>query len=329
MNPPDPAPIIDLIEAFRRSKTMFAAAEIGVFDRLERGPSDAATLAGDLHCNTEALVRLLDACISLGLLEKRGCTYANTPVSAAYLCPSSPRTMKGYVLYSNRVLYKLWSNLEDAVRESTHRWKQTFGVEGPIFDHFFRSEDAMRTFVMGMHGFGVLSSPRIVAAFDLSGFRQLVDLGGATGHLAMAARERYPSLSVAVFDLPRVAEVAREHGVEAIAGDFFRDELPAADLYAVGRILHDWSEDKIQRLLRKICYRLPPGGALLIAEKLLDDDKTGPTAAHMQSLNMLCATEGRERSLAEYRALLLEAGFASVEGKRTGAPLDAILARKP
>jgi len=237
--------------------------------------------------------------------------------------------MKGYVLYSNRVLYKLWSNLEDAVREGTHRWKQTFGVEGPIFDHFFRSEDAMRTFVMGMHGFGVLSSPRIVAAFDLSGFRQLVDLGGATGHLAMAARERYPSLSVAVFDLPRVAEVAREHGVEAIAGDFFRDELPAADLYAVGRILHDWSEDKIQRLLRKICYRLPPGGALLIAEKLLDDDKTGPTAAHMQSLNMLCATEGRERSLAEYRALLLEAGFASVEGKRTGVPLDAILARKP
>ena len=328
MDPPDPAPIIDLIEAFRRSKTMFAAAEIGVFDRLERGPSEAAALAADLRCNTEALVRLLDACIGLGLLEKRGGAYANTPVSAAYLCRSSSRAMTGYALYSNRVLYKLWSNLEDAVREGTHRWKQTFGVEGPIFDHFFRSEDAMRTFVMGMHGFGVLSSPRVVAAFDLSGFHRLVDLGGASGHLAVAARERYASLSVAVFDLPSVAEVAREHGVEAIAGDFFRDELPAADLYAVGRILHDWSEDKIQQLLRKICDRLPRGGALLIAEKLLDDDKTGPTAAHMQSLNMLCATEGRERSLAEYRVLLLEAGFESVEGKRTGAPLDAILARK-
>lgn len=328
MDLPDPTPVIDLIEAFRRSKTMFAAVEIGVFDRLERGAADASTLAADLQCDTEALVRLLDACVGLGLLEKRSRGYANAPVSAAYLCRSSPRAMTGYVLYSNRVLYKLWNHLEDAVHEGTHRWKQTFGVEGPIFEHFFQSKDAMHTFLMGMHGFGVLSSPRVVAAFDLSGFRRLVDLGGATGHLAIAARERYPSLSVAVFDLPAVVEVAREHGVEAIAGDFFSDELPAADLYAMGRILHDWSEEKIRLLLRKIYDCLPAGGALLIAEKLLDEDKTGPTPAHMQSLNMLCCTEGRERTLDEYRALLLEAGFRTVEGKRTGAPLDAILARK-
>lgn len=328
MDLPDPAPVIDLIEAFRRSKAMFAAVEIGVFDRLEQGAANASVLAADLQCTEEALVRLLDACVGLGLLEKQGITYANTAVSAAYLCRSSPHAMAGYVLYSNRVLYKLWSHLEDAVREGTHRWKQAFGAEGPIFDHFFQSQDAMRTFLMGMHGFGLLSSPRVVAAFDLSGFRRLIDLGGATGHLAIAARQRYPSLTVAVFDLPAVAEVARERGVDAIAGDFFSDALPAADLYAMGRILHDWSEEKIRLLLRKIYDRLPDGGALLIAEKLLDDDKTGPTPAHMQSLNMLCCTEGRERSLGEYRALLLESGFRTVEGKRTGAPLDAILARK-
>jgi len=116
--------------------------------------------------------------------------------------------------------------------------------------------------------------------------------------------------------------------VELIAGDFFKEPLPNADLFAAGRILHDWSEDKIRTLLGKIYNRLPKDGGLLIAEKLLADDKNGPTSAHMQSLNMLVCTEGTERSLLEYRALLEEAGFMKVEGRSTGAPLDAVLAVK-
>jgi acetylserotonin N-methyltransferase len=219
----------------------------------------------------------------------------------------------------------MWAHLEDAVREGAHRWQQTFRFEGPIFAHFFQSEAARRVFLAGMHGFGQLSSPAVVAAFDLSRFRRLVDLGGATGHLALAARERYPQLSAAVFDLPGVTPYSQ---AEAIAGDFFTDPLPPADLYAVGRILHDWSEDKIRLLLKKVCDALPEGGALLVAERLLDEDKSGPVPALMQSLNMLVCTEGRERSLSEYAALLREAGFHHVEAKRTGAPLDAILALK-
>jgi len=126
-------------------------------------------------------------------------------------------------------------------------------------------------------------------------------------------------------------ESARENTagsrVELLAGDFFQDKLPKADLYAVGRILHDWSEDKIRLLLNKIQTCLPPGGGLLIAEKLLWEDHSGPVQAHMQSLNMLVCTEGRERSFTEYAELLQEAGFSEVEGRVTGAPLDAVLAR--
>jgi len=112
--------------------------------------------------------------------------------------------MVGYILYSDEVLFRMWANLEDAVREGSHRWNQTFGTDGPLFDQFFSNAEKMRTFLLGMHGFGVLSSPRVVAAFDLSGFKRLVDLGGATGHLAVAACERYPELRAAVFDLPPV-----------------------------------------------------------------------------------------------------------------------------
>jgi len=116
--------------------------------------------------------------------------------------------------------------------------------------------------------------------------------------------------------------------IEAVAGDFFTEALPKADLYSVGQILHDWSEDKIERLLDKISRRLPAGGGLLIAEKLLDPDKRGPVAGHMQSLNMLICTEGKERTLEEYSVLLRRAGFREIRGQVTGARVDAVLAMK-
>jgi acetylserotonin N-methyltransferase len=321
---------LDLIESFRRSKTMFAAVSLGVFDRLAEGPATAAALAG--ADNPDSMKRLLDACVSLGLLRRQGDLYSNTEVAARYICRNSPDTLAGYIRYSNQVLYPLWGNLEDAVREGAHRWKQTFGLEGPLFSHFFRTEEAKRDFLSGMHGFGRLSSPKVVRAFDLGRFSRLVDLGGATGHLAMAAAEAWPELKCAIFDLPEVIAVAREFtagaDVELIEGDFFHDPLPPADLYALGRILHDWSEEKIGVLLKRIYESLPAGGALLVAEKLLDEDMCGPVHAHMQSLNMLVCTEGRERSLSQYAELLRDYGFRDVQGQRTGAPLDAILATK-
>lgn len=333
---PDPAPLIDLIDAFRRSKAMFTAVSLGVFDVLSEAPSDVLALAARLRASPDALERLLDACVGLGFLRKQDGLYANQAVAQTFLRRDSPHSLAGYILYSDQVLFRMWANLEDAIREGTNRWRQTFGLDGPIFDHFFRTPEAMRTFVRGMHGFGLVSSPHVVRAFDLSGFRKLADLGGATGHLAIAACEAYPELHAVIFDLPRVIEMAREEvarspareRIELAAGDFFKDKLPPADLYALGRILHDWPEKKIRRLLRKIHARLPAGGGVLIAEKLLADDKSGPAPAHMQSLNMLVCTEGKERCLGEYTALLQEADFTRVQGRYTGAPLDAVLARK-
>jgi acetylserotonin N-methyltransferase len=189
---------------------------------------------------------------------------------------------------------------------------------------------------MGMHGYGVISSPHVVTAFDLSRFERLVDLGGATGHLAIAACQRYPNLRAVVFDLPGAVPLAREivgaspasDRIEVTPGDFFADPLPEADLYAVGRIVHDWSESKVLDLLKRIFDRLPSGGALLIAEKLLDEDKRGPQWAQMQNLNMLTCTEGKERTLSEYKTLFRQVGFSQVSGAKTPAPLDAVLAVK-
>jgi len=337
MDLPDPSPVIELIEAFRRSKAMFAAVSLGVFDALEPKPRSANALAEELRVNADPLERLLDACVGLKLLRRHGADYENEPVASTYLCRSSAQTLAGYILYSNDVLFRLWAHIEDAVREGTPRWKQAFGVEGgSIFDHFFRTEETKETFVQGMHGLGILSSPKVVEAFDLSQFRRMVDLGGATGHLAIAACERNPELRAVVFDLPAVIEVARAYvrgsksaqriGVEA--GNFFSDELPDGDIFALGRILHDWSEEKIRALLARIYRRLPAWGAILIAERLLSEDKSGPVSVQLQSLNMLMCTEGKERTLSEYRRLLEEAGFRNVQGRATGSTLDAVLATK-
>jgi acetylserotonin N-methyltransferase len=334
MSHADPNPVIDLIQAFRRSQTMLTAVSLGIFDLLESGGQGAEALAGQTHTDLRALRRLLDGCTGLNLLDKRDGLYTNTAIAHEYLRRGSPNTLAGYILYSKDALYPMWGHLDDALREGTPRWNQTFALDGGIFSGFFRTPQAKHEFLLGMHGFGQLSSPAVVRVFNLGRFHRLVDLGGGTGHLAIAACERYGSMRGVVFDLPEAIVEARPHveassavdRLELVAGDFFLDPLPPADLYALGRIIHDWGDEKIGTLLRRIHASLPPGGGILLAETLLDDDHAGPVPALMQSLNMLVCTEGRERSVEEYRELLESCGFEQLEGRRTGAPLDAVLA---
>jgi acetylserotonin N-methyltransferase len=336
-NVPDPEPILELLTAFRRSKTMFCAVALGVFDALAAGPKSLTALANELQTSADGLERLLDACVGLNLLSKHQDAYSCGPEAAAYLTRNSPHRLTGYIHYSNNVIWKLWANLEDAVREGTHRWRQSFGWDGPIFSHFFHTQEAHDEFLMGMHGYGPISSPHVVTAFDLSSFGYLVDLGGATGHLAIAACQRYPKLRAAVFDLAGTEPLARavldasglSDRIRFDAGDFFNDPLPEGDLHVLGRIIHDWTEEKILSLLSRIHAALPPSGAVLVAEKLLWEDKTGPAWAQMQNLNMLTCTEGKERTLGEYEALLTRTGFVDVRGCPTSSLLDAVIARKP
>src|SRR3954468_18257573 len=140
ITPHDPGVVLDLLEAFRRSQALFTAVSLGVFDALATGPKPLPDLAQQLQANSDALGRLLDACVGLRLLSRLGDRYENTPAATAYLTTTSPHRLTGYITYSNDVLWKLWANLEDAVREGTHRWKQAYGSEGPIFAHFFRTE---------------------------------------------------------------------------------------------------------------------------------------------------------------------------------------------
>ena len=334
---PESEAVVALMDGFRASKALFTAVQLGLFDRLHGRAATCAELAAETDCVPHALERLLGFCAARGLLsvDAEG-LYRNRSAAERFLRSDSPETLTGYILYSDRILYRLWGRLEDALHEGTNRWTQEFGAKDDIFDHFFSSDEDKEVFLKGMHGFGMAASPRVVSAFDLSRFETFVDLGGGTGHLAIEACRRYPALRGVVFDLPKVRPVAERHIAAAgltdrisfAAGSFFEDALPQADLYAMGRILHDWSEEKVRLLTRRTFEELPEGGALLLAEKLLHPRKDGPATAQLQSLNMLVCTEGRERTAAEYEALAKEAGFREVRSARTGGAVDAVLAVK-
>lgn len=332
----DAQTVLSLMDGFRASKAVFTAVSLGVFDHLHETSATCDELAFSLKCNPDALERILGVCTGLRLLGRTEGHYHNLPVATRFLRVESPETLSGYILYSDRISFRLWQHLEDAVREGSHRWEQEFGFTEGIFNHLFATERDKLTFLAGMNGHGLLSSPAAVAAFDLARFRRMVDLGGATGHLAIAACRRYPALRATVFDLPTVTPVTRSYveqaglqeRIEIQSGDFFTDPLPEADVYSVGRILHDWSEEKVRFLLRKICEHLPSGGGLLICERLLNEERDGPVSTYLQSLNMLLCTEGKERSPSEYESLTHDAGFSRFEFCRTGQPVDVMLVVK-
>ena len=350
---PDPGVILDLIVAFRRSKTMFAAVAMGVFDALEPGPKSLEEMSETLRVdpemleldrdaigprkksldlapgglpNLDALERLLDACVGLELLTYHDGLYRNTPVAATYLCSGSESRMTGYINYSNKIFWRLWGNLEGAIMQGTDRWKQTYGWEGPIFESIFRNENDKEEFLRGMHGYGLITSPHVITACDqligLGGFETLVDLGGGTGHLVMEACRRFPNLQGVIFELAEATPFARRiigendmaDRIDVREGNFFVDDLPGGDLYALARTLHDWEEEEVLQIAEPGFRAATPRGLPLIAEKLLAEDKSGPGWAQMQNLNMLTC-RGKERTFRQYESLLLQAGFKRVMGK--------------
>lgn len=330
-------PVLALLDGFRASKALFSAVELGLFDRLHQAPTSGPDLASSQGLEVHALERLLAFLASQGLIDRdpQG-RWINLPPAERFLRSDSPETLVGYILYSDRILYRLWAHLPDALREGTNRWSQEFGQKDDIFDHFFATSEEKERFLQGMHGLGLLSSPSVVEAVEPGRFRRLADWGGGTAHLSIAACRRDPSLKAVVWDLPSVRPVAERYVREAgmsgrivfEPGNFFQDAPPDADLVCLCRILHDWSEPKVRALLKRIYDALPDGGGLLIVEHVLDPDGRGPAGPALQSLNMLVCTEGRERTAAQYESLAREAGFADFRHRATGAPLDAMLALK-
>ncbi|NXP39525.1 ASMT methyltransferase, partial [Leiothrix lutea] len=221
-------------------------------------------------------------------------------------------------------------------REGRNQYERAFGVSSrDPFGAMYRSDEEMLKFMAGQNSVWSICGRDVLAAFDLSPFTQIYDLGGGGGALAQECVSLYPNSTVTIYDLPKVVQVAREQFVSPEErqisfheGDFFNDSIPEAELYILSKILHDWDDDKCKQLLAKVYKACKPGGGVLLIESLLNEDKSGPVETQLYSMNMLVQTEGKERTAAEYTKLLEAAGFGVIQVKRTGKLYDAVLGRK-
>uniref|UniRef100_A0A1A8LJP6 Acetylserotonin O-methyltransferase n=4 Tax=Nothobranchius TaxID=28779 RepID=A0A1A8LJP6_9TELE len=337
-----PTKILEYLHGFYISKTVFTACELGVFDVLlaaER-PMSAEEISQAVGASLDGTQRLLAACGGLQLLnvhqDGEQVFYSNTNQARVYLTSSSPRSLYQCTQYSSKTIYRCWNYLTDAVREGRNQYEKAFGVSSKdLFQAIYSSDEEMVRFMQMMNYIWNICGKDVVTAFDLSPFKDICDLGGCAGALAKHFTSAYPECNVTIFDLPKVACTARQHFVNEAdqrisfhEGDFFKDSLPAADLYMLARILHDWTDERCIELLSRIYKACKPGGSVLLVEALLNEDGSGPLTVQLYSLNMLVQAEGRERTAAQYTALLAGAGFTNIQHRLTGRLYDVVLGHK-
>ncbi|MGH7431249.1 MAG: methyltransferase, partial [Candidatus Methylomirabilales bacterium] len=308
-------PLMQIISGFWASKTLATAVGLDLFTQLSGRGVDVHQLSQLLQIHPRPAEMLLSGCASLGLLEKRGERYHNSPLSEEFLVRGKPYYFGGVITLLDRRLYLPWNRLPEAIK--TNR-AQTWGDQPGIFEAISANPEEQRIFTEGMHSFSVQSGKAVAAAFDFSPFAHLLDVGGGSGAYCIEATRRYPHLRATVFDLPAALEIAREKIAEAAfadritthPGDFFHEALPkGADVVLLSMILHDWTPEKNRVILKKCFDALPSGGAMIVSELMMNDEKTGPVPAALMSLNMLIETEGRNYTWAEYTRWLEEVGF--------------------
>ncbi|XP_075052595.1 putative bifunctional dTTP/UTP pyrophosphatase/methyltransferase protein [Mixophyes fleayi] len=325
-----PSKIYELLDGFKASKTLFAASKLKVFDKLkDKGALKAMEIADKINASVDGTERLLDACVALGLLEKTHQVYNNTDIANTYLVSDSEYSIHGYIMHCNDHLWSHFTHLESSVVAGIGQHQKA--CKG-IPEHCHGPEAKERC-LRAIHCMLKITARDLATAFDLSKFSSVCDLGGCTGALAHELVCVYPEMRVNVFDLPEVIKntsyfepsTLDTGRVTFTSGNFLEDALPEAELYILSRVLHDLPEGNLNCILKKLSEACCPGrNALLIAEIVLDEDKKEPRAL-LQSLSM---SEGSQRSGSEYKKLLEVHGFNSVQIKKTGNVLDAILAIK-
>lgn len=311
-----PDAIMQLGFAFWGSKTLLSAVELGLFTLLGDGPLDADALTKRLKLHPRSVRDFLDALVSLGQLERNDGLYANTPAAALFLDRRKPTYVGGILEMANARLYPFWGALTAALRSGEPQNEAKQGRD--LFDEIYRDPAILSEFLKAMTGLSLGAAHAMAEKFPWADYRTFVDIGTAQGGLAVELARAHPHLEGIGFDLPPVRPhfeaYAAEHGLAARlsfhAGDFFAQPMPPADVLIMGHILHDWGLEKKRALIRKAWEALPVGGALIVYDSIIDDDRRRNAFGLLMSLNMLIEMPaGSDYTGAECRAWMAEVGF--------------------
>ena len=336
----DPGPILQTAFAFWSSKVLLTAVEFDVFTKLGDRRMTGAELGAELGLHSRGISDFLDALVAMQFLDRAGdgppARYFNTPVGALYLDRRSPRYVGGWLVMLNDRLFKFWHDLPEALRTGRPQNEVKHGQKG-MFEELYEELPRLEQFMGAMTGLSRLNFEAFAAKFDFSNFTTLCDVGGATGLLCIEVAKVNPHLRCLSFDLPPVEPIARKHiaaagmsdRVSTASGDFFRDPLPKADMITMGMILHDWNLEKKLHLIRAAYDALPPGGALVAIEALIDDARRENVFGLLMSLNMLIEFgDAFDYSGADFRKWCAEVGFKRFDVIHLAGPSSAAIAYK-
>ena len=311
-----PDKIMELGTAFWGSKTLLSAVELGVFSELANGPLDADTLRDRLGLHPRSARDFFDALVALGMLERDGALYSNAPETHIFLDREKPSYIGGVLEMANARLYGFWGSLTEGLRTGQPQNEAKAGDN--FFEVLYSDTARLRQFMHAMTGLSMGAAKAMAQKFPWQKYQMFIDIGAAEGGLPVEIALAHPHLSGGGFDLPSVGPIFDEYVASSglsdrlrfYPGDFFTDPMPQADVLVMGHILHDWNHDEKQMLLTKAYEALPKGGALIVYEAIIDDERKQNTFGLLMSLNMLIETPGGfDYTGADCCSWMREAGF--------------------
>jgi hypothetical protein len=322
--------------AFWPSKTLLSAIEMGVFTELAHGAEPFDALCGRLGLHPRSARDFLDTLVALGFLTRSGDRYANAPETDLFLDKRKPSYIGGLLEMANQRLYPFWGHLTEALRTGQPQNEVKSGGPG-MFETLYADPARLRSFLAAMTGISHGANMTIARRFPWKDYRTFVDVGTAQGDLAAQIALANPHLRGTGFDLPEVAPIFEEYigavgvadRVEFTSGSFFEHDIPTADVVLMGHILHDWDLPTKKMLIAKAFAAVPSGGAMVVYESIIDDDRSKNAFGLMMSLNMLIETPGGfDYTGADCMGWMKEAGFSSTRVEPLVGPDSMVIGIK-
>jgi precorrin-6B methylase 2 len=326
----NPEDVLALVRGYQDAAVVAAAAELELFGALASAPLTVAELARAVGCDLRGLTILLDALVSLRLLEKVADRYALPVGLDAILKADGSRSVLAMVQHQANCLRR-WSQLAKVVKTGLPA-ERTPSVRGDAGDQ--------QSFIDAMDNISAPNASLVIQAVQPLRFNRLLDIGGASGTWTISFLRACASAQATILDLPEVVGMAQRRiaaaglsdRVQFAAGDFMRDELPpGADLAWVSAIVHQNSRAQNRLLFAKTFQALVPGGRIAIRDMVMEESRTAPVAGALFAINMLVATEGGGTfTFGELQEDLEAAGFTEASVLRRDEGMNAVVvARKP
>jgi len=333
---PSPDHIMQTGFAFWPAKTLLSAVELGVFTALAKGPQRLAALEAALGLHKRASRDFLDALVALGFLTREDGVYSNTPSTDLFLDQAKPSYIGGILEMTNARLYPFWANLTAGLKTGEAQNEAKDGGKA-FFDLLYADPARLAQFAKSMTGVSRGAHLAIVEKFPWSKYKTVVDVGAAQGDMCAQIALKHPHIQAIGFDLPKIQPVfdAYINGlgvadrVRFQAGSFFTDPLPKAEVVVMGHILHDWGLEDKRMLCAKAYEALPEGGAFIVYEALIDDERRHNAFGLMMSLNMLIETpDGFDFTGADGQGWMKEAGFRETRVEHLVGPDSMVVGIK-